>query len=216
MPPPTSTSRTPAASKKTTCRRTSRPTAPSICGAATLRVNAGVRYIKTEHDLIGFIRIPSTPPAASNLFGLRKERIWPQHHRGRIFRNAALAQPRLRLVSDLVLVRFSVSQAMTRPNPADLQPFTTISTSGVVSQGNPRPRSVPRRSARRRRRMVFLRRRGARRQPVLQGDHRLRDAAEHAAAVPQRRHRARYHHRSDHPRAAAAMASTPSCCSTRR
>jgi iron complex outermembrane receptor protein len=36
-----------------------------------------------------------------------------------------------------VLARFSVSQAMTRPNPADLQPFTNISTAGVVSQGNP-------------------------------------------------------------------------------
>ncbi|MBL8267731.1 TonB-dependent receptor, partial [Steroidobacter sp.] len=39
----------------------------------TLRVNAGVRYVKTEHEMQGFIRVPSTPPAAGNLFGLRAE-----------------------------------------------------------------------------------------------------------------------------------------------
>jgi TonB-dependent receptor len=48
--------------------------------------------------------------------------------------------PSLNIAYDLtddVITRFSVSKAMTRPNPADIQPFTNISTSGVVSQGNP-------------------------------------------------------------------------------
>lgn len=101
-----------------------------------LRINAGLRYTKTEHDLIGFIRIPSTPPAAGNLFGLRKE----QYGRNTIQGEYSETLPSLNLAYDLasdLLVRFSVSQAMTRPNPSDLQPFTTISTSGVVSQGNP-------------------------------------------------------------------------------
>lgn len=105
-------------------------------GGRTLRVNAGVRYAKTEHEMQGFIRIPSTPPAASNLFGLRAE----DYGRNTIEGEYSETLPSLNLaydISDSVLARFSVSQAMTRPNPGDLQPFTSISTAGVVSQGNP-------------------------------------------------------------------------------
>jgi TonB-dependent receptor len=102
----------------------------------TLRVNAGLRYVKTEHEMAGFIRLPTTPAAAANLFGLRKE------HYGRNVIDGEYSEtlPSLNLaydVSDSLLTRFSISQAMTRPNPSDLQPFTSISTSGVVSQGNP-------------------------------------------------------------------------------
>lgn len=102
----------------------------------SLRVNAGLRYVKTEHEMQGFIRVPSTPPAAGNLFGLRAE----DYGRNTIDGEYSETLPSLNLaydVSDTVLARFSVSQAMTRPNPSDLQPFTGISTSGVVSQGNP-------------------------------------------------------------------------------
>jgi len=102
----------------------------------TLRVNAGLRYTKTEHEMKGFIRIPSTPPAAGNLFGLRAE----QFGRNTIEGEYSETLPSLNLALDItpdLIGRFSVSQAMTRPNPSDLQPFTSISTSGVVSQGNP-------------------------------------------------------------------------------
>jgi TonB-dependent receptor len=102
----------------------------------TLRVNAGLRYARTEHEMEGFIRIPSTPPAASNLFGLRKE----DYGRNTIDGKYSETLPSLNLaynVSDSLVTRFSVSRAMTRPNPGDLQPFTSISTAGVVSQGNP-------------------------------------------------------------------------------
>jgi TonB-dependent receptor len=102
----------------------------------TLRVNAGLRYTKTEHDLIGFVRTTSTPPAAGNLFGLRKE----QYGRDVIKGEYSETLPSLNLAYDLtpdLIVRLSASQAMTRPNPADIQPFTSISTSGRVSQGNP-------------------------------------------------------------------------------
>jgi len=102
----------------------------------TLRVNAGLRYVQTEHEMAGFIRVPSTPPAAGNLFGLRKE----DYGRNVIDGDYSETLPSLNLaydVSDSLLARFSVSRAMTRPNPGDLQPFTSISTSGVVSQGNP-------------------------------------------------------------------------------
>jgi iron complex outermembrane receptor protein len=101
-----------------------------------LRINAGVRYIKTEQDMVGFIRIPSTPPAAGNLFGLRAEDY------GRTSTDGGYSDtlPSLNLAydfSDKLLLRFSASQALTRPNPGDLQPFVGINTSGVVSQGNP-------------------------------------------------------------------------------
>lgn len=102
----------------------------------TLRVNAGVRYARTEHEMEGFIRIPSTPPAATNLFGLRKE----DYGRNTIEGKYSETLPSLNLAYDVsasLVTRFSVSRAMTRPNPADLQPFTSISTGGVVSQGNP-------------------------------------------------------------------------------
>ena len=102
----------------------------------TLRVNAGVRYVKTEHEMVGFVRTTATPPAASNLFGLRKE----DYGRRTLEGEYSETLPSLNLaydVSDTVLARFSVSQAITRPNPSDLQPFTSLSTQGVVSQGNP-------------------------------------------------------------------------------
>jgi iron complex outermembrane recepter protein len=101
-----------------------------------LRVNAGVRYVKTEHDLVGFIRIPSTPPAAGNLFNLRAD----DFGRNTIVGEYSEVLPSLNLAYDLtdnLVTRFSVSKSMTRPNPGDIQPFTSISTSGVVSQGNP-------------------------------------------------------------------------------
>nr|WP_298723462.1 TonB-dependent receptor [uncultured Steroidobacter sp.] len=102
----------------------------------TLRVNAGVRYVQTEHEMAGFIRVPSTPPAANNLFGLRKQ----DYGRNVIDGDYSEVLPSLNLaydIGDSVLARFSLSRALTRPNPADLQPFTSISTAGVVSQGNP-------------------------------------------------------------------------------
>ncbi|HWK49641.1 MAG TPA: TonB-dependent receptor, partial [Steroidobacter sp.] len=82
----------------------------------TLRVNAGVRYVQTEHEMIGFVRTSSTPPAASNLFGLRKE----DYGHSVIDGDYSEALPSLNLaydVSDSVLARFSVSRALTRPNP---------------------------------------------------------------------------------------------------
>ncbi|MBM0106965.1 TonB-dependent receptor [Steroidobacter sp. S1-65] len=101
----------------------------------TLRVNAGLRYVKTEHEMQGFIRLATTPAPATNLFGIRKD----DYGRNTIDGEYSEFLPSLNLayeVSDTVLARFSISQTMTRPNPNDLQPFTGISTAGVVSQGN--------------------------------------------------------------------------------
>lgn len=105
-------------------------------GGHTLRANLGLRYVKTEQEMIGFIRVPTTPPAADNLFGLRAE----DFGRNTIEGEYSELLPSLNLAYDIaddLIVRFAASRAMTRPNPADIQPFTSISTAGVVSQGNP-------------------------------------------------------------------------------
>lgn len=103
--------------------------------ARELRINTGLRYVKTEQDLVGFIRIPTTPPAASNLFGLRAE----DFGRNTISGEYSEVLPSLNLaydISDSLMGRFALSRAMTRPDPTDIQPFTSMSTAGVVSQGN--------------------------------------------------------------------------------
>lgn len=101
-----------------------------------LRMNAGVRYVQTDQDLIGFIRTASTPPAATNLFGLRPENFGKNTISGDY--NEYLPSINLSYdISENVLGRFSVSRALTRPSPADIQPFTSLSTAGVVTQGNP-------------------------------------------------------------------------------
>lgn len=102
----------------------------------TMRVNAGARYVKTDQEMLGYIRIPTTPPAAGNLFGLRPEDFGRNKTEGEydeILPSLNVAYE----ISDDLIARFSASKAMTRPNPSDIQPFTGISTAGVVTTGNP-------------------------------------------------------------------------------
>ncbi|HEY0939594.1 MAG TPA: TonB-dependent receptor [Steroidobacter sp.] len=102
----------------------------------TLRVNAGLRYVKTKHEMFGFVITPTTPAASANLFGLDQSDYGPRFTDGEYSETL----PSLNLsydVTDRLLARFSASQAMTRPNPGDLQPFTFITTDGRVQQGNP-------------------------------------------------------------------------------
>jgi TonB-dependent receptor len=99
-----------------------------------LRANLGVRYVKTDVDLLGFVRTTSTPTGP--LFGLGPE----DYARRPLSSDYAKTLPSLNLaydLSDQLIARFAASRAMTRPNPNDIQPFTSFSTSAVVSQGNP-------------------------------------------------------------------------------
>ena len=101
-----------------------------------LRMNAGLRYAQTDQDLTGFIRLPSTPAAATNLFGLRPD----DFGRNTIKGDYSEVLPSLNLSYDLsesLVGRFALSRAMTRPSPSDIQPFTSLSTDAVVTQGNP-------------------------------------------------------------------------------
>ncbi len=105
-------------------------------GGHALRVNVGLRYVKTEQELIGFIRLPTTPAAADNLFNLRPEDFGRNTIEGEYSEVLPSLNVAYNITDDLV-ARFAASQAMTRPNPGDIQPFTSFSTGGVVSQGNP-------------------------------------------------------------------------------
>ncbi len=105
-------------------------------GGHTLRANVGVRYVETSQEMIGFLQTPNTPPAADNLLGLRAD----DYARNTIEGEYDEILPSLNLAYDIsenLIARFAASRAMTRPNPADIQPFTSISTDGVVTQGNP-------------------------------------------------------------------------------
>ncbi|MFL6577316.1 MAG: TonB-dependent receptor [Povalibacter sp.] len=105
-------------------------------GGHDLRINAGARHIDTKQEMLGFIRIPTTPPAAGNLFGLRED----DYGRSKTEGEYSKWLPSLNMaysVTDTLTARFGASKTITRPNPNDLQPFTGISTAGVVSTGNP-------------------------------------------------------------------------------
>jgi TonB-dependent receptor len=105
-------------------------------GGHSLRLNAGARHINTKQEMLGFIRTADTPPAAGNLFGLREDVFGRNKTEGEYSKwlpslNATFS------ITDNLTARFAASRSMTRPNPGDLQPFTSISTAGVVSTGNP-------------------------------------------------------------------------------
>ena len=105
-------------------------------GGHDLRINAGARHIKTDQEMHGFIRIPSTPPAAGNLFGLREDDYGRNKTEGEYSKWLPSLNVAYSITTDLT-ARFAASKSMTRPNPNDIQPFTGISTAGVVSTGNP-------------------------------------------------------------------------------
>ena len=105
-------------------------------GGHDLRINAGARHIKTDQEMHGFIRIPSTPPAAGNLFGLREDDYGRNKTEGEYSKWLPSLNVAYSVTTDLT-ARFAASKSMTRPNPNDIQPFTGISTAGVVSTGNP-------------------------------------------------------------------------------
>ena len=103
-----------------------------------LRLNAGLRVVSTDQDLTGYIQtnpnIP--PPAAQPQFGYGPEAYTKNTTTGHF----AAWLPAVNLAydfTDKIVGRASASRSMTRPSPQQTMPFTSINTSGVVSQGNP-------------------------------------------------------------------------------
>jgi TonB-dependent receptor len=106
-----------------------------------LSVNAGMRWVKTEQDLTGFVQTAATPmapttPAINLLWNIREDDYGRNTTQGEY----SEALPSLNIaynLSDNLVSRFGLAKTMTRPNPGDIMPFVGLSTAGVVSAGNP-------------------------------------------------------------------------------
>jgi len=114
-------------------------------GGHGLRFNTGLRWVKTEQDLTGFVQISSTPraPPGSNaiaqipfLFNIREDEYGTNTTSGEY--DVTLPSFNMAFdITDKLVTRLGLAKTMTRPNPGDMMPFVSLSTSGVVSAGNP-------------------------------------------------------------------------------
>ncbi|MEJ0086841.1 MAG: TonB-dependent receptor [Pseudomonadota bacterium] len=114
-------------------------------GGHGLRFNTGVRWVKTEQDLTGFVQLQSTPrpPPGSNaiqqipyLFNIREDQYGSNTTNGEY--DVALPSFNMAFdITDKLISRLSLAKTMTRPNPGDMMPFVSLSTAGVVTAGNP-------------------------------------------------------------------------------
>lgn len=109
-------------------------------GGHGLRFNAGLRWVKTEQDLMGFVQTASTPmaptPAINLLWNIRESDYAHNTTSGEY--DDVLPSFNLSFdFTDKLIGRMGLAKTMTRPNPGDMMPFVSLSTSGVVSAGNP-------------------------------------------------------------------------------
>ena len=103
--------------------------------------NAGLRYVKTAQDLTGFVQTAATPmgpatPAIDLLWNIREDDYAKNTTAG----GYSDALPSLNIAynfTDSAGGRLGAAKTITRPNPGDIMPFVSLSTSGVVSAGNP-------------------------------------------------------------------------------
>jgi iron complex outermembrane receptor protein len=113
-------------------------------GGHGVRFNTGIRWVKTEQDLTGFVQTATTPrppPGASQaqvipfLFDIRED----AYGKNTISGKYDVALPSFNLAFDFtekLVGRLGLAKTMTRPSPQDTMPFVSLSTSGVVSVGN--------------------------------------------------------------------------------
>lgn len=101
-----------------------------------LRINAGLRYVETDMSMTGILR----SAAITDLFNVRPD-VHPEWFTTQTTKgDYSELLPSLNLsyeLTDDVMGRFSISRAISRPNPADIQPFKTFNTNGSVVLGNP-------------------------------------------------------------------------------
>jgi TonB-dependent receptor len=103
--------------------------------------NAGLRYVKTDQDLTGFVQTAATPmapttPAIDLLWNVREDDYAKNTTTGEYSESLPSFNIAYSLTDNL-LARLGGARTMTRPNPGDIMPFVSLSTSGVVSAGNP-------------------------------------------------------------------------------
>ena len=106
-----------------------------------LRFNTGLRWVKTEQDLTGFVQTAATPmapttPAINLLWNIREDDYAPNTTSGKY--DEVLPSFNLAFdFTDKLIGRMGLAKTMTRPSPGDMMPFVSLSTAGVVSAGNP-------------------------------------------------------------------------------
>jgi TonB-dependent receptor len=104
-------------------------------------LNAGMRWVKTEQDLTGFVQTLATPmspmtPAIDLLWNIRED----DYARNTTYGEYSDALPSLNMsysFTENLVGRMGLAKTMTRPNPGDIMPFVSLSTNGTVSAGNP-------------------------------------------------------------------------------
>jgi TonB-dependent receptor len=104
-------------------------------------INAGIRWVKTDQDLSGFVQTAATPmgpatPAIDLLWNIREDDYAKNATSG----GYSDALPSFNIAynfTDNLVGRLGAAKTITRPNPGDIMPFVSLSTSGVVSAGNP-------------------------------------------------------------------------------
>jgi TonB-dependent receptor len=110
-------------------------------GGHGLRFNTGLRWVKTEQDLMGFVQTAATPmapttPAINLLWNIRESDYATNSTSG----SYDEVLPSFNMAfdfTDKLIGRLGLAKTMTRPNPGDMMPFVSLSTAGVVSAGNP-------------------------------------------------------------------------------
>ena len=72
------------------------------------------------------------------LWNVRDEDYGYQHDaRANTRKSPSVVQPGVQLHRQFSSAVLALAKTMTRPNPGDIMPFVSLSTSGVVSAGNP-------------------------------------------------------------------------------
>jgi iron complex outermembrane recepter protein len=114
-------------------------------GGHGVRFNTGLRWVKTEQDLTGFVQTATTPrppPGATPiaqipfLWNIREDQFGTNTTSGEY--DVVLPSFNMAFdITDKLVARMGLAKTMTRPNPGDMMPFVSLSTSGVVSAGNP-------------------------------------------------------------------------------
>jgi TonB-dependent receptor len=104
-----------------------------------LRYNAGVRYVRTDQTVGGFVSLADPRNAALPLNGSKYPNIDSVYYLNTKYNNVLpSASAALNLRSDIV-ARASVSRTMTRANPDNMRPGTTFTSpsADVGNIGNP-------------------------------------------------------------------------------
>jgi TonB-dependent receptor len=104
-------------------------------------INAGFRSVRTDQDLTGFVQTATTPmgpatPAIDLLWNIREDDYAKNTTNG----GYSDVLPSFNMAynfTDNLVGRLGAARTITRPNPGDIMPFVSLSTSGVVSAGNP-------------------------------------------------------------------------------